>query len=131
MQRCPRTACLRLIFGTQALTLSGRLSLNNQIFGSEEAAIRLPKRLRFASSWGCLQTELVGHFKKALTSWQSKWSCPIASAAGATEYSVRLGTETHSHRRRVTDLSRALGAPKNWKLRRQPCRNTGGLDCEQ
>jgi hypothetical protein len=43
----------------------------NATDASEEAAIRLPKRLRLASSWGCPQTEFVGQCKKSLMSWQS------------------------------------------------------------
>jgi hypothetical protein len=95
MQRSPRTACLASIFGTQALTLPGRLSLNNEISGSEEAAIRLPKRLRSASSWGCPETALIGQFKESLT------SCNQSGTAQSLLLQARLNIRPALEQKRI------------------------------
>jgi hypothetical protein len=129
MQRSTRTTCLGLTFGRLALALSKRLPLKQPDSPAQ-------KRLLFASQGSAIWLVL-GLSPNGTCRTIQEVADKLAIKVGAAKsllLSARLknrsalGPETHCHLRRVTDLGRTPGDPMKWKVRSQPCRNTGGLD---
>ena len=132
MQQSTRTACLGLTFGRLALALSNRLPLKQPDSPAQ-------KRLLFASQGSAIWLVL-GLSPNGTCRTIQEVADKLAIKVGAAKSLLllarlkiqsALGTETHCHRRRVTDLSRTPGEPMKWKVRCQPCRNAGGLDYDR